>query len=136
GIDHVGSVGDDLLAAIAMPERHRAHGIAIGIGSDRAIGLQYGETPAAAPGQEHGFDDGDADTRFGAEAADPAGAGIEIAPGAARFGQGIMVAIVLADAVAQLAIGAGDTELFDLRMLVGWHGLAGELAAQPVDEHS
>src|SRR5690606_10455767 len=40
---------------------------------------------------------------------------------------------ILADAVAQLAIGAGDAELLDPGMLIGRHGLARELAAEPVE---
>src|SRR5690606_28974224 len=43
------------------------------------------------------------------------------------------VAVVLADAVAQLAIAAGDAELLHPGMLVGRHGLARQLTAEPIE---
>src|SRR5690606_27007769 len=118
--------------AVAVLQRDGTDHVAIDIGGDWAERLEHAELPAAAPGRQHGLDDGDADARLGAEAADPARAGIEVAPGAALGCQGVMVAVILADAIAQLAIGAGDAELLDPAMLVGRYGLAGELPAQPV----
>src|SRR5690606_4031088 len=88
---------------------------------------------APAPRRQHGSEDSKAPARLGAKPADPAGARIEIAPGAAFGRQRIMIAIVLADAVTQLAVAAGDAELLNPRMLVGRHGLAGQLATQPVE---
>src|SRR5688500_1933828 len=43
-----------------------------------------------------------------------------------------MVPVVLAYALTQAAVAGGDAELFDPAMLIGRHGLAGELAAEPV----
>src|SRR6185295_2674155 len=51
---------------------------------------------------------------------------------AAVLGQRIVVAIVLADAVTERPIGAGNAELLDPAVLVGWHRLAGHLPADPV----
>src|SRR5271165_4609335 len=51
---------------------------------------------------------------------------------AGRFGERIMIAIILANGVSVIAIGARAAELLDPRMLVRRHALGGELAADPI----
>ena len=75
--------GDDVRPAVAMGQRHGAHAVAIDVGRDRPIGLQHRQPAAAAVGHQHRLHHRQPDARLVAEAADPAGAGIEVAPGAA-----------------------------------------------------
>src|SRR5205814_1962998 len=72
------------------------------------------------------------DARFVAEAADAAVTGIEGTLGARRGGQGVPAPVVVANVVAELAVGAGAAELLDPRVLVGRHGLRCELTADPI----
>ena len=119
--------------ALAMPQRNGAHVVSVRIGCHWAIGLQNGQLPAGAPRQQHGFEHRQPDARFGAYAADPAAARIQVAPGTGAFRQRIVVSVELADAGTQRAVGARNTALLHPAVLVRRHGLAGELAPDPVE---
>ncbi len=90
------------------------------------------DTLATDVGGQHFLQDGQGDARFVTQTGHLAVAGIELFDGPRLSGQGVVAAVVFADAAAQVAIGAGGAELLDPGVFVGRHGLLGELAAEPV----
>ncbi|CAM5495478.1 hypothetical protein SVIOM342S_01811 [Streptomyces violaceorubidus] len=125
--------GDGAAGAVAeVLQGDGAHDIVVGLGGHRPVLGEDGEPSGCPVRGEHALQDGEGDARLVAELADPAGARVEVGEGGGLGAQGVPLPVVLADALAQSPVGGGGAELFDPRVLVGRHGLAGELAADPV----
>lgn len=89
------------------------------------------ETAAGDIGSEHRLEDGEANAGFMAERGDPAIAGIELRFDFVFGAERVVAAVVIADAFAESAVGAGATEVLDPTVFVGRDTLGGELAADP-----
>ena len=80
---------------------------------------------------EHCLKDGEGDAGLVAKRRDPAVAGIKAGIVADRREEGRVLAVVAADGITESAIRGGAAEALDPAVFVGWHGLRGELAADP-----
>ena len=117
---------------VGSGERHRLHAIAVDGGADRRVAQQHLQPLLGQRGSEHRVQDGERDPRLMAEPRHRARAGVErgLEPGA--VGQREVRAVVRADPVAQPAVRRRAAAPLDPAVLVRRHGLAGELAAEPV----
>ena len=115
----------------ARAQRDRGDPVAVGLGGHRRVLEQDVRRPAAVR-REHRLEHRERDARLVAEPRHEAGARVELRRQPAPRRSAGSGAVVRADAVAQRAVGRGDAEPLDPGVLVGRHGLAGELAADPV----
>ena len=83
-------------------------------------------------GGEHRREDRQGDAGLVAEPRDASPARVEEGVGQGLGGQRIMPPVVVADPLAERLVARVAAELLDPGMLVGRHGLRGELAADPV----
>lgn len=111
---------------------HRPYDIVVGLGGDRPV-LGEHRQPARCPvGREHAFQDGEGDPRLVAELADATRSRVEVGERQGFGPQRVPVAVVPPDLLAQPPVRGGRPEPLHPRVLVGGHGLTGELAADPV----
>ena len=111
-------------------QRDRRDAVAVGGGGDRRV-LEQDLDPVAVR-REQRLDRRDAGARLDRQPAHRRRARVEVGAGAGRGGQRTVGAVVGADRLAQRPVAGGAAEVLDPRVLVGRHGLARELAAEPV----
>ena len=131
-VEEIGRDQRPLPSGPPVADDHRANAVALHVGPNRLV-LEQAQQPAAGGiGGQHGGQHGQGDPRLVAELRDAAVAGVERSRLAGLGGQGVMAAVILADAPPQGPVGGIDAELLDPGVFVGRDGLRGELAADPV----
>jgi hypothetical protein len=119
-------VGLDRDGAVGPVEGHRPHALPVDVGAGRGVLHQARDRP------QHGLQHGQGCARLAAERAHASRAGVERRARASLRRERVMGAVVRTDALAQRAVARRASEALDPRVLVGRHGLRGELAADPV----
>jgi len=122
---------EDAFVACAVAKGDGADAVAVDVGPDGAGLGEQGELSGGEIRLQHRVEHGERDARLVGERRHRAAAGVEPRVGARRGQERVVVAVVLADALAEGAPGSGAAEHFDPGMFVRRHRLRGELAADP-----
>ena len=119
-------------ARCEVEERHGGHAVAVGRGGHGLPAQADVHAAGGHVGRQHRVQHGEGHPGLVADGRHGPAAGVQVSLRACLGGQRVVVAVVPAHEVAEAAVAAGASVLLDPRVLVGRHGLAGELAADPV----
>ena len=132
GIQNIRRANHDLIAGERIFQGNGAYAVAIAFGADRDMAEQDIKLAAGAVGREHGFDDRQANARLMAEAADIALARVPVHGLPRLVRQGIIAAVIIADAIREAHVAGCGAALINPGVLIGRDSLGGKLAADPV----
>ena len=125
-------VRPDRHLAVRAVERDGVDAVAARVGAHGAVAQQQLQAPARERGREHRQEHGERHARLVAQPRHGARARVELRRQPRGVGQRVVDAVVRADPVAQRAVGRRAAAALDPAVLVGRHGLAGQLPAEPV----